>query len=113
MRRKGAGMERIPEGAVAVIFVSTRTADDEEGYAEAADAMVRAARDQPGYLGIDSARGADGFGVTVSYWASEAAAIAWREHVDHAPIRAQGRAGWYDAYRVVVADVSRSYAWRR
>ncbi len=100
-------------GAVAVIFLSTRSGDDEAGYAEAAAAMDALAADQPGYLGADNARGSDGLGITVSYWADEAAAIAWREHSDHAAIRDRGRAVWYADYRVDVARVTRSYAWAR
>ena len=44
------------DGAVAVIFRSTRTGADEAGYAAAADAMDVAARAQPGSLGVDVAR---------------------------------------------------------
>ncbi|TXC72206.1 antibiotic biosynthesis monooxygenase [Sphingomonas ginsenosidivorax] len=98
-------------GQVAVIFVSQRTAADDAGYAAAADAMDRLAAAQPGYRGIDSARGTDGIGVTVSYWRDEAAAIAWRGQVDHAAIREMGRARWYAWYTVSVATVTRGYRW--
>ena len=67
----------------------------------------------PGYCGLVSTRGPDGFGVTVSYWADAAAAAAWRDDAEHRLIRDRGRAVWYDAYEVVVADVSRSYRWAR
>lgn len=100
-------------GAIAVIFLSTRTADDAEGYAAAAEAMDALAARQPGYLGVDSARGPDGVGITVSYWADQAAALAWRDHPEHAAIRERGRARWYGAYRVDVARVERSYRWSR
>ena len=100
-------------GEIAVIFVSHRTGEDETGYAAASDAMVELAARQPGYRGIVSARGEDGTGITVSYWTDEAAAIAWRAHPDHAAIRDQGRARWYDRYEVAVAAVPRSYDWRR
>lgn len=98
-------------GQTAVIFVSRRTEVDDAGYAAAAAAMDRLAAEQPGYRGIDSARGADGIGVTVSYWADEAAAVAWRQHADHAAIREMGRAHWYDWYSVSVATVTRDYRW--
>jgi hypothetical protein len=51
----------------AVIFTSLRTEGD-QGYAEAAERMLALAREQPGFLGIESARGDDGLGITVSYW---------------------------------------------
>ncbi|PWK44755.1 antibiotic biosynthesis monooxygenase [Pseudomonas sp. OV226] len=63
----------------AVIFTSRRTEGD-HGYAEAAERMVELAREQPGFLGVESARGEDGLGITVSYWASEAAILAWKHH---------------------------------
>lgn len=98
--------------AVAVIFRSTRTGEDEAGYAAAAAAMDALARAQPGFLGVDGARGPDGVGVTVSWWADDDAAIAWRNHPVHADIRDRGRERWYSEYRVDVARVERSYAWR-
>jgi len=98
-------------GEVAVIFASWRTGADEGGYAAAAAAMEALAARQPGYRGIESARGPDGFGITVSYWADEAAATAWRDQPDHAAIRDAGRARWYRRYTVTVARVERDYGW--
>ncbi|MDP9116809.1 MAG: antibiotic biosynthesis monooxygenase, partial [Actinomycetota bacterium] len=51
---------------VAVIFTSMTTGAD-RGYAEMAAAMQSLAADQPGFLGIESAR--EEVGITVSYWA--------------------------------------------
>jgi heme-degrading monooxygenase HmoA len=98
-------------GQIAVIFVSQRTVSDVQGYAEAAEAMDALAARQPGYCGVDSVRGADGFGITVSWWADEASALAWRAHPEHAAIRERGRAEWYARYEVAVAEVGRSYVW--
>lgn len=100
-------------GAVAVIFTSIRNRADAPGYDAAAAAMAALAKVQPGYRGIDSVRGDDGAGITISYWADEAAAIAWRDQPDHAAIREAGRARWYDSYRVTVCTVTRDYAWSR
>lgn len=100
-------------GQIAVIFVAQRTAEDPDGYAQAADAMVALAARQPGFAGIDSVRGADGLGITISYWADDAAAIAWRDHPDHARIRDLGRERWYEHYDLQVARVERGYRWRR
>ena len=47
----------------AVIFTSRRS-DGDNGYGEASDAMVALAARQPGFLGIESARGNDGVGIT-------------------------------------------------
>jgi len=51
----------------AVVFTSQRTADDPEGYELMAERMVELAAQQPGFLGIESARSDDGVGITVSY----------------------------------------------
>jgi len=100
-------------GQVAVIFAAWRTRADAAGYAAAAAAMDALAAQQPGYRGVDAARGDDGFGITVSYWADEASAVAWRAHPDHAAVREAGRGRWYDGYDLHVTQVTRSYAWRR
>ena len=98
-------------GQVAVIFAAQRNERDPAGYDAAAAAMDALAARQPGYRGVASARGPDGFGITVSYWADDAAARAWRDHPDHARIREAGRLLWYDAHSVVVARVERGYSW--
>lgn len=101
------------KGQIAVIFISQRTADDDAGYADAAEKMEALAAQQPGYRGIDSAKNADGFGIAVSWWADEASAVAWRKHPEHAATRERGRGVWYESYDLSVAEVGRSYAWRR
>lgn len=100
-------------GQIAVIFASQRTGEDEGGYAAAAEAMVALAERQPGFAGIESARDANGFGITISYWDDDAAAKAWRDHPEHARIRDLGRARWYEHYDLQVARVERGYGWRR
>ena len=49
----------------AVVFSSQRNADDDAGYGQAAARMVELAARQPGFLGVESSRDADGFGHTV------------------------------------------------
>ena len=92
----------------AVIFTSTRTEGD-NGYAEASERMMELVGQQPGFLGIDSIRGADGVGITVSYWESEAAVLAWRQHPEHRVIQARGRSIWYSAFQTRVCKVEREY----
>ncbi|HEU0043271.1 antibiotic biosynthesis monooxygenase [Sphingomonas sp.] len=98
-------------GQVAVIFTSQRNGRDQAGYDAAVVAMDALAAAQPGYRGMVSARGADEFGITVSYWADEASARAWRDQPDHAATRQRGRTRWYDGYTVTVARVERGYDW--
>jgi heme-degrading monooxygenase HmoA len=96
----------------AVIFTSRRTEDD-EGYGETAERMVALAAEQPGFLGVDSARTPDGIGITVSYWRDEESIAAWRAHAEHTETRRRGRERWYQAFHVHVARVERAYRFRR
>lgn len=93
----------------AVIFSSRRSAGDDAAYAEAAQRMVELAAQQPGFLGVETARGGDGFGITVSYWTDEASIAAWKHQAEHAATRAHGREHWYEHYEVRVARVERAY----
>jgi heme-degrading monooxygenase HmoA len=97
-----------PAPYYAVIFTSLRTEGD-QGYAEAAARMVELAREQPGFLGVESARGDDGSGITVSYWVSEAAILAWKQHPEHSTIRERGRSTWYARCHTRVCRVERDY----
>lgn len=92
----------------AVIFSSLRTEGD-AGYGQAAARMLELAREQPGFLGVESAR-EDGLGITVSYWASEAAILAWKQHAEHQAVREQGRDAWYTAFHTRVCKVERAYS---
>lgn len=92
----------------AVIFASQRQGGD-DGYGAMADRMEALAPSQPGYLGIESCRGADGFGITVSYWRGEADILAWKRNAEHAEARARGRGGWYAHFELRIARVDRAY----
>jgi len=92
----------------AVIFTSQR-ADGDRGYGHMADRMIDLASKQPGFLGVESVRDADGFGITVSYWASKEAIVAWKRHADHQTAQCAGQRIWYADYQVRVASVERDY----
>lgn len=90
----------------AVIFTSTRT-DVAEGYDDMSAKMVQMAAQQPGFLGVESARGADGLGITVSYWESEESIANWRSNAEHRIAQSQGREQWYTEFVTRVAKVER------
>lgn len=92
----------------AVIFTNQRTEGD-NGYGDTADRMVALAEQQPGFLGVESVRGADGLGITVSYWESEDAIAAWKRNAEHTAARNDGRKVWYAHYELRVAKVERAY----
>lgn len=106
-------MAKLSNGTISVIFVAQRTDLDAYGYARADALMDELAAQQAGYIGIDSVRGADGLGITVSYWTDEASANAWRDHAEHTAMRDAGRNQWYAHYSLHVAQVTRSYDWKK
>ncbi|MEM8918057.1 MAG: antibiotic biosynthesis monooxygenase [Pseudomonadota bacterium] len=107
------GMTVFAKETLAVIFCAQRTEEDDSGYAVAADKMEELAARQPGYRGMDHARNPDGSGITISYWATDEDAKAWRDNPDHTAIRETGRGKWYGSYSLHVARIERSYDWEK
>jgi heme-degrading monooxygenase HmoA len=97
----------------AVIFTSLRTGDDAEAYDRTSREMVTLAEKQPGFLGVESARGEDGAGITVSYWESVEAISAWRDDVEHRAAQRLGRERWYRSYDLRIARVERAHHFER
>lgn len=95
----------------AVIFSALRTQGD-NGYGLMAERMVELAGGQPGFLGVESARDGEGFGITVSYWASRDAIAAWKAVAEHRVAQETGKARWYEHYEIRIALVERAYAKR-
>jgi heme-degrading monooxygenase HmoA len=92
----------------AVIFTSQRTEGD-RGYDAMAARMVELGTSFDGFLGIESVRGADGLGVTVSYWRDEASILAWKRDEEHQKAQRGGKESWYEQYEVRIAKVERAY----
>lgn len=92
-----------------VIFTSRRTEGD-NGYAKMADQMEALVRLQPGFLGVDSARSPDGFGITTAYFADSASILAWKQNAEHLHAQKFGGELWYEHYEVRVAKVERAYS---
>lgn len=108
-----SGLARTPAPPYyAVIFTSKRTAGD-AGYAAIAERMVDLGSRYDGFLGIESVRGSDGVGITVSYWRDEAAILAWKRDTEHQKAQRGGREAWYECFEVRVAKVERAYGFNR
>ena len=90
----------------AVIFTSTRTVGD-KGYSAMAKQMENLAEKQPGYIGIESARGS--IGITVSYWESLEAIANWKANANHLFAQRKGKTEWYKNYKVRICLVEREY----
>lgn len=90
----------------AVIF-SSQQGEYTDGYDEMSETMLALAQEQPGFLGIESAR--KDIGITVSYWSSLEAIRNWKANVDHREAQRLGREKWYASYRVRICRVEREY----
>ncbi len=90
----------------AVIFSSHKTGDT-DGYTEAAERMLELAAEQPGFLGVESAR--EDLGITVSYWADLESIRLWKQQAEHRLAQKSGREKWYSSYKTRVARVERDY----
>ena len=90
----------------AVIFTSERTGDD-AGYMDTAARMEELAKQQDGFLGIESAR--EQIGITVSYWKDLESIKKWKSNTEHAAAQQKGRANWYTRYKVRICLVERDY----
>lgn len=91
----------------AVIFTSQRTAGD-NGYQQMAERMAQLVQDQPGFLGMESAR--EELGITVSYWDSLESIRRWKSQSEHQDARRLGHRLWYSDFRVRIARVERDYS---
>lgn len=90
----------------AVIFTSLRT-DVDEGYGETAERMLELASQQPGFLGVESAR--EEVGITVSYWRDLESIKAWKAVAEHREAQSRGREKWYSTFKTRIALVERDY----
>ncbi|RZJ65437.1 MAG: antibiotic biosynthesis monooxygenase [Flavobacterium sp.] len=91
----------------AVIFTSTKTAND-DGYDEMSIRMIELAKQQPGFIAIESARSE--LGITVSYWEDLDAIKNWKQNSEHLFAQQTGRKKWYKNYSVRIAKVEREYS---
>lgn len=90
----------------AVIFTSIQN-ENITGYQEMAEKMETLAKQQKGFLGIESAR--NDIGITVSYWESLEAIKTWKQHSEHLLAQQKGRTQWYNWYHVRICKVEREY----
>lgn len=103
----GSVQERIVAGPCFAVIFSNQHEGEHPEYAATATRMSELAATMPGFLGYESARGVDGFGITVSYWSSLDAIDGWRAHAEHALAQQAGRERFYATYDLRVARVER------
>lgn len=93
----------------AVIFTSQRT-EGEQGYDQMAERMLQCASEQSGFLGMESVRRNDGFGITVSYWETLESISLWKQHSEHRIAQETGKRLWYQHYELRISKVERAYS---
>ena len=91
----------------AVIFTSKHS-ENTQGYPEMAEKMELLAKQQTGFLGIESAR--NDIGITVSYWESLEAIKKWKQQTDHIEAQLKGKRDWYSWYDVKICKVEKEYS---
>ncbi|MFN7607037.1 MAG: antibiotic biosynthesis monooxygenase family protein [Hyphomonadaceae bacterium] len=101
--------ETPPPPYYAVIFTS-RLSHNDAGYEAMGTMLAELAEHQSGYLGMETTRGADRLGVTVSYWRDEASILAWKGEMKHLLAQKAGIERWYEHYELRVAKVERAYS---
>lgn len=103
------GWGKTPEPPYYVaIFTSQRT-DTDDGFGEMVERMVETVRQQPGFLGMDSAEGTDGIGIVIAYWKDDESIRRWKLHAEHLEAQKLGRQRWFKRYQVRVGRVERAY----
>lgn len=108
-----SGFSKLPPPPYYAVMFSSKLREDSPGYGEASQRMGDLVRQQPGFLGVESTRGADGFGITVAYFESEAAIAHWRNNLEHAAARERGRKEWYEHFELRIAKVERAYGMKQ
>ncbi|MCF8378336.1 MAG: antibiotic biosynthesis monooxygenase [Bacteroidales bacterium] len=90
----------------AVIFTTVLN-ENPRGYESVAKQMETLAKQQPGYLGMDTARNT--VGITVSYWKDLDSITNWKNNIEHKKAREKGRMEWYKHYHVRICKVEHEY----
>ncbi|MGJ8591638.1 MAG: antibiotic biosynthesis monooxygenase family protein [Aquaticitalea sp.] len=90
----------------AVIFTSIRTEGD-HGYSEMAELMEALAKEQNGFIALESAK--NQLGITVSYWTDLEAIKNWKKQSDHLMAQRKGKTDWYCWYKVRICKVESEY----
>ena len=75
--------------------------------AEMSERLEKMVCDQPSYVGMESVRVNDGFGITVCYWKDEASITNWKINLEHQDVQEKGKAIWYKNYFLRIAKVDR------
>ncbi|HFK1509214.1 antibiotic biosynthesis monooxygenase [Bacillus tropicus] len=96
----------------AVIFTSNLS-NDTADYSTVADKMEELAKQQPGFLDVESARDHSGLGITISYWESLEAIENWKQNALHKEAKQRGREQWYENFHLRICLVEQEFKFQR
>jgi len=94
----------------AVIF-SSKLNKGISGYNDMANELEDLLKNEPGFLGMDSARNEDSesAGITVCYWTDLESIKNWKNNDTHLKAQQLGKAKWYSDYTVRICKVEKEY----
>ncbi|OQR55783.1 antibiotic biosynthesis monooxygenase [Bacillus sp. CDB3] len=96
----------------AVIFTSKLSSDTTD-YNIVSEKMEQLAQQQPGFLGVESARDNSGLGITISYWDSLEAIENWKKNALHKEAKKRGHEQWYENFHLRICLVEKEYKFHR
>ncbi len=71
------------------------------------DKIEALVKEQPGYLGMESAR--NDVGITVCYWKDMNSIKNWSKNLVHMEAKQKGKSDWYKQYKVRISKVEVEY----
>lgn len=92
----------------AVIFTSRKKMESQD-YNLMAERMQKLSSERAGFIGIQSSRNENGFGITVSYWKTLGDIANWKADLEHREAQQKGKAIWYSGYEIRICKVERQY----
>ena len=69
--------------------------------------MLDLASEQPGFIGVESAR--EGVGITVSYWENLNTIKNWKANFEHKEAQKLGKKQWYSCFKTRICKVEHDY----
>jgi len=98
---------------IVVLFRSRLTADAGADYKQMAEEMYSTAHEVPGFIDFKSFTAEDGERLAIVRWKDHETLKQWREHPRHREAQKQGRAKWYEYYKIEIAEVVREGEFER
>ncbi len=98
-----------PKPPYYTVIFSSQLHHESPEYEKIAQRMIDLVKLQPGFLGFESLRDSNGFGMTISYWSSLEAILGWQQNHDHQEAQEKGRKLWYKNYKIRICKVERDY----